>query len=34
MLEVEVREEDNHLSKREEEKSAPGLLEYKRKYGE
>ena len=34
MLEVEVREEDNYLSKREEEKSAPGLLELKRKYGE
>ena len=34
MLEVEVREEDNYLRKREEEKLAPGLLELKRKYGE
>ena len=34
MLEVEVREEGNYLRKREEEKSEPGFLELKRKYGE
>ena len=34
MPEVEGREGDNYLRKREEEKPEPGLLELIRKYGE